>query len=249
MSQEQKNTIGGYGQTTILWFGISIIIFAFFLLANLQNILQFNTAVAFLMIWTASLIYLGMVNRNPNLKGHVKSVDAFWQVDINKQGLKWIGIGLGGVFLAVAVSVFINSALIGIILSGFVLMFAFIKTNSILVPVIIHGVYNSVVVAIKQGALQFSGFFGDFTQSLLDSSPIRVPEVGVGIQGLSKLYSEIIWQFILVATAEELMKIAVLIFVVIAIKSRFERGNPVYIGAIISVIIWGLLHSIQSLSI
>ncbi len=245
MAQEQKLSFGGYGQTTILWFGISIIIFAFFLLANLQNILQFNTAVAFLMIWTASLIYLGMVNRNPNLKGHIKSVDAFWQIDINKQGLKWIGIGLGGVFLAVSVSVFIDSALIGIMLSGFVLMFAFIKTNSVLVPVIIHGVYNSIVVAVKQGSLEL----GAFSQSLLDSSPIRVPEIGVGIQGLSKLYSEIIWQFILVATAEELMKIAILVFVVIAIKSRFGTGKPVYVGAIVSVIIWGLLHTIQSLSI
>ena len=139
MRQDQKKfTVAGYGQTTILWFGISVIIFAFFLLANLQNILQFNTAVAFLFIWTVSLSFLGMVNRNPSLSNHVRSVDAFWQEDPTLKTIKWIGISLGGIFAIVAVSVSLNSPLLGIGLSGMLLMIAFLKINSIMIPILAH---------------------------------------------------------------------------------------------------------------
>ena len=237
---DRRIVIGGYGQTTILWFGISVIIFAFFLLANLQNILQFNTAVAFLFIWTISLVFLGMVNRNPTLSNHLISVDAFWQLDPDKRGLIWIGISLAGVFATVALSVAINSPLIGIGLSGMALMIGFIKTKQLLVPVIAHGIYNSFVVTVKSVGLEFS---------FLSNSPIKVPEIDIGIQGLSKLYSEIIWQFMLVSTAEELMKIAILVFIVIILKSKFEEGNAVWVGGIIAVIVWTMMHTVQALSI
>ena len=242
--KEQKVTIGGYGQTTVLWFGISVIIFAFFLLANLQSTLQFNTAVAFLFIWVVSLMFLGIVNRNPSLQGHIKTVDAFWQLDVDKTGIKWIGISLGGVFATVALSVAISSPLVGIGLSGVILMIAFIKTNQLLVPVIAHGIYNSFVVTVKSTGLEFFGL-----GSLLSNSPIKVPTVDIGIQGLSSLYSEIIWQFMLVSTAEELMKIAILVFVVLILKSRFENGNQVWVGGIIAVLVWAMMHTVQALSV
>jgi len=237
----EQRLIAGYGQTTILWFGISVIIFAFFLIANLKDFLQFNTAVAFLFIWVVSLTFLGMVHRNPSLSSHVKSVDAFWQEDPNLNNIKWIGISLGGIFLSVALSVSLNSALIGIGMSGIILMVAFVKTNSILVPILAHGVYNSFVVTVKATGLELFTF--------LNQSPIGVPNVDLGIAGLSNLYSEVIWQFMLVASAEELMKVAILVFVVLMLRGRFENGNQVWIGGVTAVIIWTAMHTIQALSI
>jgi len=236
-----QRLIAGYGQTTILWFGISVIIFAFFLLANLKDFLQFNTAVAFLFIWVVSLTFLGMVHRNPSLSSHVKSVDAFWQEDPTLKNIKWIGISLGGIFVAVALSVSLNSPLIGIGLSGAILMVAFVKTNSLLIPVFAHGIYNSFVVTVKSTGLEFLTF--------LDQSPILVPVVDIGIAGISNLYSEIIWQFMLVATAEELMKIAILVFVVLILRGRFEKGNQIWIGGIVAVVIWTMMHTVQALSV
>lgn len=237
----QELRIDGYGQTTILWFGISVIVFAFFLIANLQDFLQFNTAVAFLFIWTVSLTFLGMVQRNPSLSNHVKSVDAFWQTDPNIKTIKWVGISLAGMFAIVALSVTLNSPLLGIGLSGVILMVAFVKTNSILVPVFAHGIYNSFVVTAKATGLELLVF--------LDQSPIGVPFIDIGIGGLSTIYSEVIWQFMLVATAEELMKVAILVFVVILLKNRFEKGNQIWIGGIIAVIIWTMMHTVQALSV
>ena len=103
-------------------------------------------------------------------------------------------------------------------------------------------IYNSFVITLKQGAFEVATF--------LQQTPIRVPEVGIGIQGLSSLYSEIIWQFMLVATAEEIMKIAILVFVVLALTARFPRNRtPTYIGAGVAIGLWGIMHTIQALSI
>jgi hypothetical protein len=237
----QREQALGFGQATILRFGISVIIFAFFLIANLKDFLQFNTAVAFLFIWVVSLMFLGMVNRNPSLSNHVRSVDAFWQTDPTVKSLRWIGISLGGIFAVVALSVTLNSPLIGIGLSGEILMVAFVKTNSVLVPVLAHGIYNSFVTTVQATGLEFL--------TLFNQSPILVPKIDIGIAGISNLFSEIIWQFMLVATAEELMKVAVLVFVVIMLKGRFEKGNQIWIGGGIAVVIWTMMHTVQALGL
>lgn len=238
---QQKDIVGGYGQSTTLWFGLSVIIIGFFLLANIHDILQFNIAVVFLFIWTVSNIYLGMVNRNPNLFAHIKNIDIFWQLNLDRNSFKWIGITLGGILLAVVLSILIKSPLFGIGLAGIALFVGFQKTNCILVPIIAHGIYNSIVVSAKKSGLDWL--------SGLSQSPIIVPEVGIGLQGFSQLYTEVMWQFILVATSEELMKIAIVVFTVSMIKQRFEKGTQVWIGGIVSIVVWVMLHTIQAQSV
>ena len=231
-----------FGITTKLWFGMTVIIFAFFLLANIQNTLEFNTAISFILIYLISVAFLFMLSQNNTIKSHLEHLHTFWMSDIDKSKLIWIPIGIAGVFASVGLAVTIDYPLLGIFLSGGGMMYAFIKTNAILIPIIIHGIYNSFVVALKQGAFEFATF--------LQQTPIKVPEVGIGISGMSDLYSEIIWQFLLVATAEEVMKVAILVFVVLALTSRFPRNEmATKIGAGVAIGLWGIMHTIQALSI
>ena len=231
-----------FGITTKLWFGITVMIFAFFLLANIQNTLEFNTAISFILIYLVSVAFLFLISQNTGMRNHLEHLHTFWMKDIDAGKLVWIPIGIAGVFASVGISIAIDFPLLGIFLSGGVMMFIFLKTNAILIPIIVHGIYNSFVITLKQGAFEVATF--------LQQTPIRVPEVGIGIQGLSSLYSEIIWQFMLVATAEEIMKIAILVFVVLALTARFPRNRtPTYIGAGVAIGLWGIMHTIQALSI
>jgi hypothetical protein len=232
-----------FGISTKLWFGITVMIFAFFLLANIQNTLEFNTAISFILIYLVSVAFLFLISQNIDAKKHLEHLHTFWMNDINARQLIWIPIGIAGVFASVGVSIAVDFPLLGIFLSGGVMMFIFLKTNAILIPIIVHGIYNSFVISLKQGAFDIGATF-------LQQTPIRVPEVGIGIQGISSLYSEVIWQFMLVATAEEVMKIAILVFVVLALTARFPRNQTAtYIGAGVAIGLWGIMHTIQALSI
>lgn len=226
-----------YGVQVKLWFGIGVMTFAFFLLANIHNDVEFNIAISFIIIFLISVSYLFHIEQRPSKKAELASLDFFWMHDMTKNALKWVGISLALVFMAVVLSIMSGSSLVGIGISGGIMMYAFFKTNSILVPIITHGTYNSFVVAVKRSGLDVASFFS--------TSPIKVPEVGLGIQGLSSIYSEIIWQFMLVATAEEVMKIAITVFVTIAIANNIKAGKPAYMGAFVAIAVWTGLHTVQ----
>ena len=142
-------------------------IFAFFLLANIQNTLEFNTAISFILIYLVSVAFLFLISQNIDAKKHLEHLHTFWMNDINARQLIWIPIGIAGVFASVGVSIAVDFPLLGIFLSGGVMMFIFLKTNAILIPIIVHGIYNSFVISLKQGAFDIGATF-------LQQTPIRV---------------------------------------------------------------------------
>ena len=128
------------------------------------------------------------------------------------------------------------------------MMIAFLRTNSLLVPIIIHGVYNSFVVFLRQTGFELVGGVGSFAVAEGDPIFLGVNEVNVGIGATADLASEFIWQFTLVATAEEFLKLGILVLVVLLVHGAFRnRGLAVIAGAIISVVFWTNLHLIQAL--
>ena len=129
------------------------------------------------------------------------------------------------------------------------MMVAFLQTNSLLVPIIIHGVYNSFVVFLRQTGFELVGGVNQF--SVGTGSPIflGVNEVGVGFGRGFDLASEVVWQFTLVATAEEFLKLGVLVLVVLLIHGAFRnRGLAIIAGGIVSLVFWTNLHLIQALN-
>ena len=107
-----------------------------------------------------------------------------------------------------------------------------IWTKSILIPILTHGIYNSIVVLLREG-----GGLATF--------PISVPEVGLSLQGFSDLGAEIIFQNVLVASSEELFKTFIIAFFVVATTGSFKSSTHwVWLGMIVAVMLWTLYHSI-----
>ena len=62
------------------------------------------------------------------------------------------------------------------------------------------------------------------------------------------LVSVFIWKFTLVATAEEFLKLAILVFVVVLINGYFaSKGVSVIIGAGVAIIFWTSLHLVNAI--
>ncbi len=237
----------GFGITTKLWFGITPIIFAFFLLANINNDVDFDVALAFISIFVVSLLILSYYSKGEN-KNYLRQFNAFWLSDITAHKSLWLLLSIGGIFGSWGIAIVTDSQFIGIILSGGVLMIGFLKTGSILVPIFAHGIWNTFVVAADQG------FFGDiFAESeALASVPITVPEIGIGLPGFANFFTEMIWQLTLVATSEEAMKVAILVFVLVALRrgrNFIDGSTALIIGAVAAITIWGVLHTINTVVI
>ena len=128
------------------------------------------------------------------------------------------------------------------------MMIAFLKTHALLVPIIIHGTYNSLIVFLQQTRFELVGGIEQFSAVGEERILLGVNEIGIGFQGVSNIFSEFIWQFTLVSTAEEFLKLAILVFVVILINGFFNsKGLSVIIGAGVAVLFWSSLHLISAI--
>jgi hypothetical protein len=235
MAQETRSMI-------IIWLGSVIIISLFFILTNLQKNTELNAAFAFSILFLGSLVFLMLVMFMELVFKHNTTLVKFWTADVAKNNIKWLGFGVLGVFLVSALAGFFNSPFVGIAASGLVMVYIFWKTRSILISIFSHGIYNSVVLGL--------GSAGIFTNSVIHSFfNIPIPTIGVNLPNLAGFYSEVIWQFTLVATAEEFLKLATFTWAIFIIKGVFNIKSKAadVIAFIVAVITWVTYHSLQSI--
>lgn len=245
--------------STVIWVLALPMILGFFALSNIDNEVEFRTLQTFFFLYLGSGV--GILFAQANLGGtgeRARDLNIFWTNDIDLKGLIWIGAGIFAVFVSVFLILISasggdadtlrNAQFIGILVAGIIMMVAFLQTNALLVPIIIHGVYNSTVVYLNR--TQFSLVGGQQQFSVAPDQPVLlgVNEIGIGFQGVSDLFSEFIWQFTLVATAEEFLKLAILVFVVILINGFFQsKGISVVIGGAVAIIFWTSLHLVNAI--
>lgn len=232
-------------QGTMVWIyltmGAMFVIFTY--LVNLGNDIQIKAISFFSFTYLFCFLLLIMLPfmtsaYNNRIKGN-DGTRLFWLQDITKGKLIWYPIGTIGVFAVAYLSIGLNNPFVGILLSGAIMMMCFFRTHSILIPILIHGTYNAVVVLLQSGLV---------SNSFLSSTPISVPIIGVSIIGGSQLASEMIFQFVLVATAEELLKVLIIAFFIVNVKGSFQsKGIYKIIGAIIALVVWSVLHLISAI--
>lgn len=261
-TRRKRGKIGGprtiTGLTNALWFGTGVLIVIFFLLGNIETTLDFRTTVAFGFAYLFSWFYLKYLESNfRGCRARVcrdlrNSPDAFWQGDLTKRNLIWVPIGAAGVFGAVILTSPIEppfGTIVGIGLSGAIMMIVLIRYQAQLLTIFIHGIYNGFVVSIQLGFLKTGGLT---ILQPLSQSPILVPVVGFGtsFDQIANVATEIIFQFMLVSTSEELLKTALTAFFIIAFRGYFDqKGGTKYVAGGLAVIIWTVLHTIQAISI
>ena len=237
----RETIVPAFGLTTWIFFGLSVITVFVFLLGASQDCgsVEFCSATIFFLIFIGSLvmlILLGSVNGTigSRLQGE-NNVRYFFMQDVTVGKLLWIPAGIVGVFAVSFFAIEIQEPLVGIFLSGLIMLVAFLRTNAILIPIIIHGFYNSAVVYFRSID----------PNSLLSASPITVPEIGLTFPDLSQLASEIIFQNVLVAGSEEMFKVFIIAFVIVSTKGTFSsKGITKWIAGFIAVTVWAIYHTI-----
>lgn len=259
MAQRLINKTDVTRVSTVIWVLALPMILGFFALSNIDNEVEFRTLQTFFFLYLGSGV--GILFAQANLGGtgdRARDLNIFWTNDIDLKGLIWIGAGIFAVFVSVFMILIFasgadpdalrNAQVAGILIAGIIMMIAFLQTNALLVPIIIHGVYNSTVVYLNRTGFSIVGGTQQFAVAPDQQVLLGVNEIGIGFQGVSDLFSEFIWQFTLVATAEEFLKLAILVFVVILINGFFQsKGVSVLIGGAVAVIFWTSLHLVNAI--
>ena len=223
MAQSTINKTNVTRVSTVIWVLALPMILGFFALSNIQNELEFRTLQTFFFLYLGS--GMGILFAQANLGGtgeRAKDLNIFWTNDIDLNGLMWIAIGIFTVVASIFAILFAmsgqdaetirNAQFASIFIGGVIMMVAFLRTNALLVPIIIHGTYNSLVVYLEQTQFAIIGGIEQFSAVGDERVLLGVNEIGIGFQGVSNIFSEFIWQFTLVATAEEFLKLAILVF-------------------------------------
>jgi len=243
ISKKLDNQVGQFfGVMSWLWFALSGITVVFFLLANLHNDTQFKTTQTFIDIFLISFAILGLLSSIGKYSQYIKNshegdVKLFYMQNVTLKKIPYIPIGILAVFL-VSYGLSGQNPFFGILVSGFVMVICFDRTRSILVPIWIHGAYNSIVVLFQEGYLH------DLVPSL------DVPNIGLTVKTFGTVGSEVINQNVLVATSEELLKIMVFSFVIVVLASKFkvkDKSAKLIVAYIIGVILWAVLHTINAI--
>ena len=240
--------------TTFIWILLLPLIFGFFGLQNADSTQNFTRLNTFFILYIGSLLGLIAVTVTMLRRGsHLDDLELFWTMDIDKNGLKWVFTGIALVLLSVAILLGMGSGLSGgalrnaqlggIFVAGLIMMTAFLRTKAILVPVIIHGTYNSLVTVLQKMPFDVTHLRPEQLSVLPD-----IPAIGIGVLGQAAgLYSEVIWQFTIVAVAEEFLKLATLVAVVWIIHGIWKRESvSILAGVAISVLLWVFLHTTRS---
>lgn len=234
-----------FGFTTWIWFAISGITVLFFLLANVNTDAEFKSVIIFSIVTIISfmiLLMLGFITESgkSRLKGN-DDIKLFFMQELTLNKLVYIPIGLIGVFAISLLTINSNvpyAAFFSIMGAGFIMLFCFLRTHTIIVPIIIHGMYNSIVVILRD----------QFANSVLSSAPINVPNIDISLGSVSNLASQILFQNFLVASAEEMFKILIMAFFVVTLRNKFVgTGGTIILGGIIATIVWSSFHYISAL--
>lgn len=262
MSQRSGTTLNAKNVTrvsTVIWVLALPMILGFFALSNIDDPEEFRTLQTFFFLYLGS--GMGILFAQANLGGtgeRAKDLNIFWTNDIDINGLVWITIGIFTVVASIFLLLFSlagadadtirTGQFVGIFIGGIIMMIAFLKTHALLVPIIIHGTYNSLVVYLQATSFELVGGIEQFASVGNDRIILGVNEIGIGFQGVSNIFSEFIWQFTLVATAEEFLKLAILVFVVILVNGFFKStGLSVVIGAGVAIMFWASLHLVSAI--
>ena len=233
------------GVTNWLFLSLSVITVMFFLLSNVSKCeaTEFCATTIFFQVFLGSgfmLVVLWLLYEKGRERMRVREgnkIKIFFLQDLTIKKLIYVPLGLVGVIgisYVIGTSSIPYASYMAIFSSGIVMLACFYKTNSIGVPILIHGLYNSLVVFLR-------------STTSLSSFPLDVPTIGINFELFGNIISEIIFQLTLVASSEELFKVFIIAFIIVSSEGGFKENNKMkYISGIFAVFVWTVYHSIAS---
>jgi len=243
VSQEQKS--GGESVQLILFVILSIIVILFFGLSNIENDSDFKGLIVFSMLYFFSfygLLFISVTKFGDRIAGKNARLFFFHPVTF-RDIIFYVPLGIGGAFLFSMIAGFsgldpISGRIFAIAGAGFVFSFILWHKKSVLLLILAHGLFNSIVLMMRANAS---------TAEILSSNPFPVPEIGITIGSLNVLASEALFNVLIVAPAEEFFRLIVMTFVFLSVKGKVEKKPiVVYVIAVIfAVAMWAVFHLIR----
>lgn len=236
------------GQQIVTYVMFSVITVTYLLLTDIGTDQPFKANLIFYLMLLGSFFFVFIISFTPvferKLEGE-KSARLFFFTDVPLSSfIIWVPIGVLGAFGIALVSQNLGldttmASLMSIAGSGLVMMIIFFVTKTIMIPIIIHALFNIIVIAIRDGIITSVGV----TQELFP-----IPDVGVSIGQFNQFGTDVLIQATLVAPAEEMLKMLIIAFVVLSIPSaKFKTGFAKFLGAFFALLIWSSFHLIVSL--
>jgi len=189
----------------------------------------FKTVIAFALMYMVGFIPLAILL----LKG---GEPIPWFNDLGREGLRWVALGV----LALLVAGWSTSltlpyplnAYAAAFVSGLVMFHLLFTTGSILVPILVHGTFNTIVVLQPL-----------FTQYLswIAGVSMFVPSLGLTVSDLSEKASEVVLQYTFVAPAEEFLKTALASALLLQGSILLLRER--WVAAAVAVAVWMSWHA------
>ena len=247
MSQVTGRTVSS-GTQIITYVMFSVITISYLLLTDIQTDQPFKANLIFYLMLLGSFFFLFAVsftNIFERKLGGAGGARLFFFTDVSVgKFLIYVPIGLLGSFGLALVSQnlglgTVDSALVSIGGSGTVMMAIFFITRTIMIPIIIHALFNIIIIALRDGII---------TSDLLGLELAPLPDVGISVSQFNQFLTDVLVQFSLVAPAEEMLKMLIIAFIVLSIpNARFRDGISRFIGAFIALLIWTSFHLLVSL--
>lgn len=246
MATHQLNKTITAGHQIILFFMFSVFVVGFLLLTQINLDVEFRGTLVFFILLIGSftgLYIISFTNIFSKKLGGEREAQLFFVSDISLFKFAiYVPLGVAGALGVALLSQNLgldsqSTALVSIFGSGLVMMIVFFLSKTILTAIIIHGIFNVLVLAIRDGII------GSVTG--LELFP--VPELGLSIGQINSFLITILEQFTMVAFGEEMMKVLIIAFVVLSIpNAKFRGGISKYLGALLALIIWTAYHTIQA---
>lgn len=241
-----QQTVRGTGTGNIIYLGITVFVVGVVLLGNVASCgsTEFCKVTVFALLFGLSAIMLLLfgvfTGGGVQTLGGAGSLGKFMFQPVTAHKLLWVPLGLVAVVAISFLVTFWNfeyAPFVGIFFSGLIMGVAFLQTNSLLIPILIHGGYNSIVTFLREGA---TSLFNGFT-------PV-VGAGGIDLAQQTKFWFEIALQNTLVAPSEELFKLFTIALFVFILRGNYKTpGWRVWLSVILAVLIWTILHLIQGL--
>ncbi len=246
MSQAVGKTVSS-GNQIVTYVMFSVITITYLLLTDIETDAPFKGNLIFYLMLLGSFFFLFVISFSDIFQkklGGEKGARFFFFTDVTVSTfIIWVPIGVLGSFGIALLSQNLgldqtSASLISIAGSGTVMMIIFFITKTIMIPIIIHAFFNTIVIALRDGIILAFGV----TEELFP-----IPNVGISISQFNQFATDVLVQFTLVAPSEEMLKMLIIAFIVLGIpNARFKTGFAKFAGAFFALLIWSSFHAIQA---
>ncbi|MCV0393637.1 MAG: hypothetical protein K5790_10185 [Nitrosopumilus sp.] len=231
----------GFGLVTWLFFFITGSSVMFFVLSA-EGSIEFRRVMTFVTAFSLPLLLMLLLSRIEFIGNRLRSDDEgeplFFMKNPTMKDLIMIPPAIGVLFL---VSIVLHNAgndfavlmFAGILLGGLLMI-----TRAIIIPIVVHGTYNSIIYLDSKGLLGNTGLPSDL--------PINVPLINAQIELFGEVTPEIVFQYALTATGEEMLRAFFIGGFLLASSGDFETKKLNFIaGILVSGTAWAVMHAIQ----